>query len=591
MSSLVGKAAEEDEAFWSQSFFEEDEDNESFRSSDESIENQIDTFDSDFDESEGEEEANAQEVERGKVMEAEIAKEQRRAAESKSKKGFTEGGVSIARQLLQKKMGRERRKRDALLKEEGVPAGVISERRRRTMSSSTNNSTTTTHSIRKSARVQSWKASSQVMHGQTSPKTIALGSAETTTGTTVPSVKKTKRRFTQEELLIEALEMTEPENKKWLLGRKRDMAQTQEEKHAKDVSDVRVIQKFNSRRGCYNTLTFPEMDHVPAIFDSSKRQSNNNHKTDPKSFLCVITGKKARYRDPKTMLGYHDLEAFHELRRRWNSGELQIHSKSTKNKASIPVPTKVQSGDHVHTLKKKSGTKVAKDSKRLVTKKTTLSSNAEATPNEVPSTTSILASDTNHPMENPQKQMEVVDKSRSGRKRKKSEKMMAAYATDNGSTKVTKKVKVQNEKKSTNTIGSESKENAIQDSTAMKTVDQSSLYSTTTIQPLTEQHGKESHAMIPTPTVSDEAIHNSSTITDVPKDNGNMDIIGQNTFIHSNQSEHPSSSFPCFSTTASLDIASMFAMSLTSGQGDANLQSETPNLDQNTLNGDPSDNI
>jgi hypothetical protein len=437
------------------------------------------------------------------------------------------------------------------------------------------------------------------MHGQASPKIIALGSAGTTTTGTVPSVKKTKRRFTQEELLLEALEMTEPENKKWLLGRKRDMAQTQEEKHAKDVSDVRVIQKFNSRRGCYNTLTFPEMDHVPAIFDPSKRQCNRNHKIDRKAFLCVITGKKARYRDPKTMLGYHDLEAFQELRRRWNSGELQIHSKSTNNKVTVPVPSKVQSAvacDHVHieksTLKKKSGTKVAKDSKRLkVTKKTTLISNAEATPNEVSSTSSTFALGIDNPMEYPQEQMEVVDISRSGRKRKKSEKMMAANATDHGSTKVTKKIKVQNEKNSTNTKRSESEGNAIQDSTAMKMVDQTSLYSSATIQPSTEQHGKDSHAMIPTPTVSDEAIHNASTITDITKDNGNMDISGKNTLMHSNQSEHPASSFPCFSTTASLDIASMFAMSLTSGQGDVNIQSEAPNLGQNTLNGDTSDNI
>ena len=39
--------------------------------------------------------------------------------------------------------------------------------------------------------------------------------------------------------------------------------------------------------------------------------------------MCIITGKKARYRDPKTMLGYHDLAAFKELRRRLASGELK----------------------------------------------------------------------------------------------------------------------------------------------------------------------------------------------------------------------------------------------------------------------------
>lgn len=102
-----------------------------------------------------------------------------------------------------------------------------------------------------------------------------------------------------------------------------------------------VVQKFNSRRGCFNTLTFPEMDFVPLLFkyctvksksnatDASANQSMsqagvNRIKIEQQmrqENTCVITCKKARYRDPKTKKGYHDLEAFRELRRRYDAGE------------------------------------------------------------------------------------------------------------------------------------------------------------------------------------------------------------------------------------------------------------------------------
>eukprot|EP00957_Ditylum_brightwellii_P132689 10117740-Ditylum_brightwellii.AAC.1 len=73
MSSLVGKAAEEDETFWGHSTWAEEpkpptaasdsdevfdsSDEGSYRLSDEEEENKVDVFDSDFDDSESEEEA------------------------------------------------------------------------------------------------------------------------------------------------------------------------------------------------------------------------------------------------------------------------------------------------------------------------------------------------------------------------------------------------------------------------------------------------------------------------------------------------------------------------------------------------------
>ena len=62
----------------------------------------------------------------------------------------------------------------------------------------------------------------------------------------------------------------------------------------------KIISKFNSRRGCLNTFTFPEMDHVPEIFTRGK--TSEEHRTQivakiQKENSCVITGKKARYKD------------------------------------------------------------------------------------------------------------------------------------------------------------------------------------------------------------------------------------------------------------------------------------------------------
>lgn len=590
MSSLVGKAAEEDEAFWSQSFFEEeDEDNESFRSSDESTENQIDTFDSDFDQSEGEEEANAQEVARGKVMEAEIAKEQRKAAESKSKKGFVEGGTSIVKQLLQKKIGRERKKRESLRGEEGVSGigrGVVT---LKDSSSADAVAILPTDTVRKSTRVKTSKLDpSQLMHGVATKSTTTTNAA---IATTTSSLKKTKRRYTQEELLLEALEITEPENKKWLLARKRDMAQTEEEKHIKDVSDLRVIQKFNSRRGCYNTLTFPEMDHIPAIFDSSKR-IQHIHKTQRNASKCVITGKKARYRDPKTMLGYHDIEAFQELRRRLENGTLKVNltkqKKIATNKVSV-VPCEVQSDvtgksiDKENIVKpnkkseKKTG-KMSNDSKRLKVTKETNQSHAGAIPNIVQSANVSTSNQEDRNLK-PQENIEVVDVSRSGRKRKKSEKMMAADTVDHCSTKVTQNKMV---KLNTNTADSEWKEDSIQRNTTV----QMSMDRTPMALPSSEQYVEEPQVMIPATTISEAPIDISSAVGDIRKEDENMNSMGPETVtIRTEQMENPPSPFPCFNS-ASLDIASMFAMSLTSEQGTTEQsQNETVHLNQNSSNG------
>lgn len=579
MSSLVGKAAEEDEAFWSQSFFEEDqEDNASYRSSDESEENQIDTFDSDFDESEGEEEAQRVEEERGKVMENEIAQDKRKADKSAKSKAFTEGGVSLARQLLQKKKKREKQQEQ----QQQTSVMTNSARSSTAFQSSDMN-------VRKSERSKVSKFQvSEVMHVTSS-----------SSAHTASNIKKSKRRFTQEELLLEALHHTEPENKKWLLGRKRDMAQTQEEKAIKSLGDVRVIQKFNSRRGCYNTLTFPEMDHVPALFDSSKRHQVLRLRSDPNNAqICVITGMKARYRDPKTMLGYHDIDAFKELRRRLESGELKLHltepkvkSKNmSKNNSSSTTMTKngtqkssneVGGGallmaetisDGSHQIEKESSeeaitTKSKKISKgKNAIKKTKVKENAIPIPVPILSSSSIKKRKADAPEIDSSDafmkeiQEDSLDLSRSGRKRKKSEKMQSL-------SRPVKKMGL--------------------DPSATPSI---------SVQESTVKDGpisKESHIVM---NVTNNEIIVDARVIHMDESQTSNEYLPNGTSSsshHTNEEQscavnQPSSDvspLPCFNE-ASLDLASMFAMSLASENG-----FEITNQDQTVVHRNESNSI
>lgn len=128
-----------------------------------------------------------------------------------------------------------------------------------------------------------------------------------------------KRKYAREELLIEAANVNGADNQQWIMSRKRveqmsDSMESKEECGGRLGGDFKTAEKVNSRRGCYNTLTFPEMDLVPEIL-----QRNNNKDTDKTSRReqhCVITGLRAHYWDPLTKAPYFDANAFKELRRR-----------------------------------------------------------------------------------------------------------------------------------------------------------------------------------------------------------------------------------------------------------------------------------
>ena len=65
--------------------------------------------------------------------------------------------------------------------------------------------------------------------------------------------------------------------------------------------------RFRSRIGEPNVLTFEQFEEFPAVINSVAPPP-------PKPKICVITGMKANYRDPKTGKPYANLAAFKQLR-------------------------------------------------------------------------------------------------------------------------------------------------------------------------------------------------------------------------------------------------------------------------------------
>lgn len=143
-----------------------------------------------------------------------------------------------------------------------------------------------------------------------------------------------KRKFTQEELLLEAAQVTEAENERWLLSRKRFQNKSKlssetanlNQKICRSIENIKERKTVVRYRSCrlYNTLTFLDTDYFPEIFVNKFFTMSHNcedARTEYSDEMCVITGKVARYKDPKSGRGYHNLTAFRELRNILSIGE------------------------------------------------------------------------------------------------------------------------------------------------------------------------------------------------------------------------------------------------------------------------------
>ena len=440
MAILGAKMAEEDDAFWSHETWADDNSgNESFHESDEDSALQKDVFDSDFNDSESDNEDD--EVAAGEAEERELRKNERASKSNSYKQPGTKfGGHKRRRGFpggVKRTMGEgfnagivlnlPPESYDSLLYSASIEASrnaliplaqtqqSISLRSTAAVAvaSAADTKTTSTDNnflaqltiapppiatlpstgaliikakaktkpvpVRKQTR--SSKASlreRRSTHGvrKLRGRRDSMSTATTTTqkvsarskasnGNASDSTRAAKRKkYAQEELLLEAVHETEPGNQRWLHSRKRvqDQHNRDMDSNANGLRDrhrgKKIIQKFHSRRGCLITLTFPEMDAVPEILTrrhKSTKQVPQQHnpprlgeklETSQPSPLtispilqqqqqqqfsrCVITGKIGKYKDPLTKHPYHDLKAFRELRRRHKEGIALIKSEGAK---------------------------------------------------------------------------------------------------------------------------------------------------------------------------------------------------------------------------------------------------------------------
>jgi hypothetical protein len=383
----MGQAIEDDETFWNHSTWAEGadtyggnnlSDDGSFHESDEEEENQVDTFDSDFNDSEGEEDEQNEENEKEASL---MQEEKRKKSESKSKRGYQEPGHSKkgselvgakGRDLINKRKTIAQKKR--ALRGDGMNAGLILNApgtvpiqrvkcitdakvlvAKKSVEQKQKVVTTKLLEPRRSTRARQSKFTvADVMRRSLRTSTVVnsvqQSEKESAVKMNAKRAKKQKNKYSQEELLLEAVQETEGENERWLLNRKRLQEDEQNRSELKSKmhslesgAKKKTIYKYNSKRGCFNTFTFPEMDHIPDLFTQpkwSERERELDLKRLREENTCVITGKIARYRDPKTSKGYYDVQAFKELRRRYDSGMCleTPHKTNTMQILSNPSP-------------------------------------------------------------------------------------------------------------------------------------------------------------------------------------------------------------------------------------------------------------
>ena len=266
--SQVGEAMDKDKSFWDHGTWkEEDEADEDYE-----FEDEKDEVDSDFDISEEDEDTAALHFESS-----------RRGRGKKKVAGGGRGYVDPAQRAAARKRAAAAggSKKIANRKPKRVP--VLA--RQRTFRASTQSRVAQSAAERKAANAKQLKISAarRARQGQI--------------------VKE--KRLTQEELLRQAAH-TEIVNRRSLELMLR-MEDDRKKQTGPNAPYVGPLIRFRSRIGEPNILTFEQFDEIPSVINAVAPPP-------PVTELCVITGMKARYRDPKTGKPYANLAAFKQLR-------------------------------------------------------------------------------------------------------------------------------------------------------------------------------------------------------------------------------------------------------------------------------------
>lgn len=312
-TNLDGEEAEADEQFWGQDAWKEDE-------SDYSTEKEEkDMFDSDFDESEGEEGGDSEADEKA-VRRAERLDTQRENARA-----------AVYKEPAKKKRGRPSK---AELLERATPTVDTSKESQATgaVPPPSPRKTVPPASPEKIIKKPAPVAISKAQKGPSSPGTQKRNvRASTKKKTRTAQVKRDKEStiaahvneqksaaapvpkctIKQEDLLAEAVS-TEQLNANWLV-QQRQLADEGKIIEHNEANRKPFSARFFSRRGCHSIVMFPQVDLMPAILQQRKQQKPEY----PEPALCKITGEPAKYRDPRTGYFYADAAAFKVLRQRY----------------------------------------------------------------------------------------------------------------------------------------------------------------------------------------------------------------------------------------------------------------------------------
>lgn len=240
MTALIGEAAEQDEAFWGADVWESDDDSFS------EVEVEPDVFDSDFNDTEDDDNGSSDE-------EKEVTKAGKKERTGPNK--YKEPGGPKVKKPVETAAATATATGAAASSDdkESKPKPVARKKMRRVDSQDSGFSGSGVREVRHSTKVKTEVA----VRNQ---KRVADDAFRTK----VKSRPPLKHQFTQKELLLDAL-TTENDNQKWLeLQRLQDYERALGDKVAKPQNAERFI-RYVSRRGAPNTVTFSHVDLMPAM--------------------------------------------------------------------------------------------------------------------------------------------------------------------------------------------------------------------------------------------------------------------------------------------------------------------------------------
>jgi hypothetical protein len=306
MAELVGEAADQDDAFWGHSTWEEGQDSDDEEFSD--VEIKPDEFDSDFNDTESESDSDDDSEEDKQRGSERKAKAKANAAGSRYKEPGAPARSKSNHNALAAAGGKDG-SGDAAAEDgmelEGATTETVTPRKPKLKRVSSNmslgsvDSSNTPRSVRASTKVKTeigeFHRSKQAVDSETKRKAR-------------PLAIQTRPMYTQKELLLDAL-VTEEANLAWLSGQKLDNERRAEsDKPAKKAKVGGYVRRL-SKRGTYDTITFTNTETMPSVF--------NLRAPEPRvKIRCCITGQPAKYFDPLTQQGYANSEAFKVLRAR-----------------------------------------------------------------------------------------------------------------------------------------------------------------------------------------------------------------------------------------------------------------------------------